>query len=298
MLDRIGPDALNHPMTTAMKLETLIHNLSFRVFVSSWLLVAMALTVSLRAETGYDLWLRYAPLADAPERAAYRRSATAIVVESRSPTGATIVAELRRGLQGLLGVDAAAGGPPAIRRRGDRRHAIDVAARRRARLDATRSRASVDEGYVIRSTTVGGHAATVIASSGRGRRAVRRVPLSSPDPDAASRSRVSTSPSVRGWSGACSITGTISTAASSAATPGSSLWWPDRRRPAPRCDYARANASIGINGAVLNNVNAEPAVADRAASREGRGARATCSGPTASASTWPRTSRRRRCSAA
>ena len=74
---------------------------------SALIVVAMALTVSLRAETGYDLWLRYVPLADDTPRTAYRRSAAAIVVESQSPTGAAIVAELRRGLQGLLGVDAA-----------------------------------------------------------------------------------------------------------------------------------------------------------------------------------------------
>ena len=34
----------------------------------------MALAANLRAETGYDLWLRYAPLADPIQRAAYRRS--------------------------------------------------------------------------------------------------------------------------------------------------------------------------------------------------------------------------------
>ena len=38
-------------------------------------------------------------------------------------------------------------------------------------------------------------------------------------------------------------------------------WWrlPDRLVTRYR-DYARANASIGINGAVLNNVNADPLV--------------------------------------
>jgi alpha-glucuronidase len=35
------------------------------------------------------------------------------------------------------------------------------------------------------------------------------------------------------------------------------LWWPDRVDQRLR-DYARANASIGINGAVINNVNANP----------------------------------------
>src|SRR5262245_52767704 len=82
-----------------------------RVFVAA---VAMALTVNVRAETGYDLWLRYVLLDDTPEHDAYRQSATAIVVESRSPTGEAIVSELQRGLHGLLGVDVARGErPPA-----------------------------------------------------------------------------------------------------------------------------------------------------------------------------------------
>ena len=38
---------------------------------------------------------------------------------------------------------------------------------------------------------------------------------------------------------------------------GRSLWWPDRDDQRLR-DYARANASIGINGAVINSVNANP----------------------------------------
>ena len=38
---------------------------------------------------------------------------------------------------------------------------------------------------------------------------------------------------------------------------GRSLWWPDRDDQRVR-DYARANASIGINGTVINSVNANP----------------------------------------
>src|SRR4029078_2967492 len=66
---------------------------------------------------------------------------------------------------------------------------------------------------------------------------------------------------------ACSITGTTWTAASSAAIreghcgagTGTSIWrWdelPETVSPRYR-DYARANASIGINAVALNNVNA------------------------------------------
>src|SRR4029079_3648294 len=67
--------------------------------------VGLALAVGLRAETGYDLWLRYVPVTDPVERSAYRQSITAIAIQPRSPTGEVIAAELGRGLHGLLGVD-------------------------------------------------------------------------------------------------------------------------------------------------------------------------------------------------
>src|SRR5256885_16382360 len=71
----------------------------------------MALGVTGRAEAGYDLWLRYAPLTGSAQRSSYRRSATAIVVRDGSPTNDLIASELRHGLQGLLGVD-----PPRVDR--------------------------------------------------------------------------------------------------------------------------------------------------------------------------------------
>ena len=73
----------------------------------------------------------------------------------------------------------------------------------------------------------------------------------------------------------CSITGTISTATWSAATAGQSIWdwhklpdWLDPRYT----DYARACASIGINGTVLTNVNANAISLTAAVHREGGGA--------------------------
>ncbi|HMJ87335.1 MAG TPA: alpha-glucuronidase family glycosyl hydrolase, partial [Vicinamibacterales bacterium] len=127
--------------------------------------VALALAANLHAETGYDLWLRYKPLADDAQRAAYRRSATAIVVESQSPTGATIVSELQRGLQGLLGVDAARVDRPSTD------GAVIVGTPSSSPLVAALGWTDAlarngHEGYVIRSASVAGHAVIVIASAG------------------------------------------------------------------------------------------------------------------------------------
>ena len=60
------------------------------------------------AETGYDLWLRYAPSRTAEQLASYRAAARSIVVPTRTPTGAVIQAELQRGLSRMLGVPVTA----------------------------------------------------------------------------------------------------------------------------------------------------------------------------------------------
>src|SRR5262245_49389995 len=58
-----------------------------------------------RAETGAQLWLRYGSNEDEALRAAYRRTATALVVLGKSPTAQITLSELKRGLGGLLSRD-------------------------------------------------------------------------------------------------------------------------------------------------------------------------------------------------
>src|SRR4029077_2211726 len=240
-------NARNHETQSVFFLSCL------RVLVAG--VAALTLAVSLHAETGYHLWLRYAPLADGPERTSYRRSATAIVVESQSPTGATIVFELKRGLQGLLGVDAARIDRPSSD------GAVIVGTPSSTPLVAALgwtdalARAG-HEGYVIRSASVAGHAATVVASAGGTgalygtfhflRLLQTRAPLAGLDVVEHPRLERRL---LNHWD---NLDGTIERGYA-----GGSLWWPDRvdRR---LVDYARANASIGINGTVINSVNANP----------------------------------------
>ena len=73
-------------------------------------LLSLGVGAAARAETGYDLWLRYVPVEDAAQRTAYRRLVAAIVVQETSPTARVARAELERGLSGLLGVPV----PPAL----------------------------------------------------------------------------------------------------------------------------------------------------------------------------------------
>lgn len=216
---------------------------------------------ALRAEDGYDLWLRYPLVSDAARLAEYRAALTALVVEGDSPTLRVAADELSRGLRGLLGVEVPRVG------RVDRDGAIVVGTPAGSRLIASLPLAAElrgvgAEGYIVRATTVGGRRVVVVAAN-RDVGALYGV--------FALLRRLQTHGSLRGLalSGAPRIQlrlldhwdnldGSVERGYA-----GASLWkWdelPGTISPRYR-DYARANASIGINGAVLTNVNADARV--------------------------------------
>jgi alpha-glucuronidase len=212
-----------------------------------------------RAETGHDLWLRYTLVEDATLRASYRRAASSIVVEGDTPTGRVIVAELQRGMRGLLGASPAASqvvGSDGALLVGTPANSRVVAGLGWA---AHLARAG-DEGFLIRSTVIGTHRVTVIASqSERGtlygafhflRLIQTRQPIAALDITERPRMALRI---LDHWD---NLDGTIERGYA-----GRSLWnWAELPgRVDPRIEeYGRANASIGINGTVLNNVNAKP----------------------------------------
>ena len=110
-------------------------------------------------------WLRYDPIADEAARSAYRRAVSAIVVSSDTATGRIVKDELQRGLRGLLGaevpVTGAVTGAGAVIAGTPGTSPLVAALGWTEALDL-----AGDEGYLIRSATVGGHAVTVIASRG------------------------------------------------------------------------------------------------------------------------------------
>jgi alpha-glucuronidase len=230
-----------------------LHGRFFRGFALA--ACVLALGIGLRAETGADLWLRYRPLPDPVERASYRQSARGIVVQGRSPTSEVIAAELERGLRGLLGVEV----PRVSRPRSDGAVIVGTPSTSPivAALGWTAALTALgDEGYILRSTKVGGHAATVIASSGDAGTLygafhfLRLIQTGQPIArlDIAERPHVERR-LLNHWD---NLDGSIERGYA-----GKSLWWPDRVDERVR-EYARANASIGINGAVINSVNANP----------------------------------------
>jgi alpha-glucuronidase len=209
-----------------------------------------------QAEDGYDLWLRYRALPPA-NQAAMLASASAIVVPSAaSPTIAVAASELHRGLAGLVGRDPETG---AFASNGAIVIGTPATSSILARLHLPLARLS-SEGYLVRSVQSGGISFTVVAANsdagvlygtfallrhlqtggnmhGINEVSAPKLKLRLLDHwDNLDRSVE------RGYAGL-------------------SIWdWNNLPfHTDPRyIDYARANASIGINGVVLNNVNAKP----------------------------------------
>jgi alpha-glucuronidase len=184
------------------------------------------------AEDGYRLWLRY------PETAA---ATSSIEVERHSPMIDAAAAELRRGLANRVA-------HVLLLSTADPRVAV-------LRL----SQPLGEEGYAIRSATIGGQSAVIVAAeSERGLLYGAFALLRHLDSGGSSSAiALQSAPRVKlrvvdHWD---NLDGFVERGYS-----GSSLWdwWtlPDYRDPR-YTDYARAEASLGINGVVLNNVNAK-----------------------------------------
>jgi alpha-glucuronidase len=205
------------------------------------LLALIAAPTAAAAEDGYDLWLRYRPV-EAQWRSAYASRATAIVQRPHSPTLNAAASELRRGIHGLFDVTPGAG----------LRDGAIVLVR-----DASAKPVSGD-GFCLRSRRIGGHSVTVISGSHDigvlyGAFAYLRMIQMRSLPAQVDFCDAPKIPlrMLDHWD---NLDGTVERGYA-----GRSLWDWDRL-PAiePRLiDYARANASIGINAAVLNNVNAD-----------------------------------------
>ena len=221
------------------------------------LLVLLGSVAPARAEDGYDLWLRYQRIADADLLKQYRSAVNALIVGGESPTMNAAVSELRRGLRGLLDADIATAENVA------RDGALIVGTPARLPILAglgleTDLRSVGNEGYLIRSVAVRGRRATVLAGNTDlgvlygAFHLLRLLQTHQPLVSLAIVERPRIQHRILNhWD---NLDGSVERGYA-----GGSLWdWhklPDYK--APRyTDYARANASLGINGSVLTNVNA------------------------------------------
>lgn len=218
-----------------------------------WIVPATAL-----AEDGYSLWLRYEPLESPRQQVLRRQLKTITMPDTTSPLTLNAITELQLGLQGLLGIEI----PLNEEFTG---HSILIgtpASSAAIRQLALPLEPLGQEGFLLRWMNLEGLDTLVVAAAsdngvlygvfellrlvGSGRDIQNLEHIEQP--------RIG----IRLLNHWDNLDGHVERGYS-----GRSLWdwWrlPDVIDSRYR-DYARANASIGINGAVLNNVNAAPEI--------------------------------------
>lgn len=213
---------------------------------------------AVQAEDGYALWLRYA-VSDAIAAGPAAHQVTQLVTGGRAGVQASTRDELQRGLTGLQGTTPTI--DDAVTRAGALLVGTPASSPQIARLGLELDGLG-DSGYRIRSSVVGGHATTVVAANTDvgalyGSFHLLRLlqtgqSLDGLDIREAPRLAVRV---LNHWDDLDRYV--------ERGYAGQSIWdwhrlpgWLDPRYT----DYARANASIGINGTVLNNVNANAEV--------------------------------------
>ena len=222
---------------------------SVTLFVCVFLFVQIV-----RADDGYRLWLRYEPLPE-PSLNIYRQQLKSISVQGKSPTFEVIRNELRAASTGLLGA------PIDV---GDSEDASVVVGLPETSLLIRKQHWQAElkqlgpDGYRIRTVKVGNRNTVVIAGTTDvgvlyGTFHFLRLLQTGQPLD---RLQIDQRPALKlrllnHWDNR--------DRSIERGYAGKSLWnWEELpERVDPRLtDYARANASIGINGSVLNNVNA------------------------------------------
>ncbi|MXV16713.1 alpha-glucuronidase family glycosyl hydrolase [Hufsiella ginkgonis] len=211
-----------------------------------------------RAESGYDLWLRYVPVTNKSLLATYKQHTVQLVFPAGNETLNAAKQELAMGMKGLLG------GPlpeSAVANKDGTLIVGTPASCREITAQPLIGQLLVpagEEGYLIRSVLVNGKKCTVIAANFNTGvlygvfHFLRLLQTNAP----IARLSISESPKVKirtlnHWD---NLDRTVERGYA-----GQSIWkWdelPATIDPRYR-DYARANASIGVNATVLTNVNA------------------------------------------
>lgn len=230
----------------------------------SWLafILLISSSISVHAENGYDLWLRYHPVSQ-PFLSVYQQQVTALQINGTSPTIEAARAEMTTGLSGLLSHSVPL--VNAVTKNGTVVMGTPSGSAVIAALNIAALRQAGTEGYVIVKSTINGKSCIVItANTDQGvlYGAFCFLRLLQTQQSLASL-RIVSSPRTQfrllnHWDNLDRYV--------ERGYAGISLWnwhtlpgYLDKRYT----DYARANASIGINGTVLTNVNANATVLTR-----------------------------------
>lgn len=230
----------------------------YKIFIL--LTVLCNLPLFAHAEDGYEMWLRYQPVAEQKLRTAYQQQLGGIVAEGESPILQAAISELQRGLTGLLAK------PVSISKKlsGDVLViGTPASSPLIASLDLSARLSTLgNEGYLIEQTRINKRNVTVIAANTDvgvlyGSFHLLRLLQTHQGLDKIS---ISSAPKVQHrvinhWDNLNRVI--------ERGYAGLSLWdWGSlpEYKSQRYVDYARINASLGINGTVINNVNADPRV--------------------------------------
>ena len=220
-------------------------------------LILSVISIRLSADDGYRLWLRYDQISDSKVLSEYRQSIKSWMVEGNSEVLEAAKSELQMGLNGLLGQNV----PSAT---SNKNGGLVVAGTVKTSnvigtlKEKDKLKGLGSEGYLIINTTIEGKPAIAIAANEdkgvlygvfnflrmlQSHQSLKNISIeSTPKIDIRTLNH---------WD---NLDRTVERGYA-----GFSLWdWhklPDYIYPRYK-DYARANASIGINGTVLTNVNA------------------------------------------
>lgn len=228
-----------------------------------WSLLLLVITIHASAENGYELWLRYKPVSNKEKLTAYRKAISSVQLNGNSATVQAIREELSLGLQGLLDTkvpftNVIANGSLII---GTPLSSSIIKDHLSAALKQTG-----EEGYFISSKNINGKTCILIGANTEtgllyGSFALLRMIQTQ---TSFSTLPFTSSPKIklrllnhwdnadrsveRGYAGASIFKwNTLPT-------------YLDQRYK----DYARANASVGINGTVVTNVNANTIMLSKA----------------------------------
>ena len=223
------------------------------------LLVVVCVCPMIDADDGYDLWMSYRKLDDATMTRAYQQALSSIVIQGRSDTLDIVREEVEKGIEGLLGVDL------PVRRTLTASGGLVIGTSKQSKLiqqlDLSNELANLGrEGFWIREVKINGVPAVVITGNEGvgllyGSFHLLRLMQTG---QSLTNVNIRSTPRIQyrllnHWD---NLDGSVERGYA-----GMSLWkWDELPETIDRRyrDYARANASIGINGTVVNNVNANP----------------------------------------
>jgi alpha-glucuronidase len=223
------------------------------------ILCGILAALSLHAETGYNAWLRYAPLNDA-DRQEYRQALPAVIATvGNSTLGESAREELIRGIRGMIGrtLRAESGVP------GESALVLGTLGEIQKAAPQWRLTAALEtDGYWLKTITVGGVRYTIVtAANDRGVlygafALLRKIALGEPAANLdEKRSPYAPVRWVNQWD---NLDGSIERGYG-----GRSIFWEGARARSDLSrvrDYGRMLASLGINGCSINNVNSDPRI--------------------------------------